>query len=230
MKKTLLAALAALLILPAFAQKKSNAPVIFANEEQTVSVYMINHVGVGYHILQDPDFKPLWPGEWFLNFVNLRIRPVEALQIDLGIDMKFNHFTSKESLFTQNNDRLVRVAPFSSLLEGSYTRTRGGLDVLSFTAPVLVKGCFGDFRVGLGVEGSINLDGNTYMRYSQDRRNISVSEEQARVNRFTFAPMAMAAYGEVGVYFKYYPKSSQLLPAGSANLGQVLTIGVIQDM
>jgi hypothetical protein len=54
-------------------------------------------------------------------------------------------------------------------------------------------------------------------------------ERKAKVNPFSYGLVATASYGVFGVYFKYYPKSSRLLPEGSVDLSYS-TIGIVLGM
>ena len=57
-------------------------------------------------------------------------------------------------------------------------------------------------------------------------RNMTINERKAKVNPFSYGIVATASYGAFGLYFKFYPKSSRLLPDGSVDLSYT-TVGIV---
>ena len=49
---------------------------------------------------------------------------------------------------------------------------------------------------------------------------------KAKVNPFSYGIMATASYGSFGLYFKFYPKSSRILPEGSVDVSYT-TLGIV---
>ena len=228
MKKILMMALAAVFTLPVFAQDDP----LYTSSDNKVTFDMFGHLGFGYNIVSTNDFKPSGGPEFFLNLVYLDLFPTEHLGVKMGVDMDFNGLGSKESAFIQDSNHLIKAVDFASVrLDdlGSLTKTRGGIDVFSLTAPVLLKGRFNKFEIGLGAEASYNIACSTYYTYRLDNRNVQVTESKAKVNPFTYGFMATLSYEEFGLYVKYRPKNVHLLPEGGVDASFV-TVGIVLGM
>lgn len=231
MKKILIIAITALITFPAFAQDYSDDRV-YTSEDGRFAFDLLSHIGYGYNIISSDSFNPSWSGEFFLNLAKGGFYPVENLGFELGIDIKFSDFSSKQAAFMLNSDRLVQAIDFSRLESlgiaptSALERFRSSFDVFSISFPVLAKGIFGDFQLGLGVDASLNVSGNTDYNYRVRNRRYQVSEDDAKLNVFTYGLMAAVSYSDFGIYVKYYPESSKLLPAGSMDLNY-LTIGIV---
>jgi hypothetical protein len=164
-----------------------------------------------------------------MNIVDISLYPTENLGIELGVDFTVNNFGSRESAFIQSKDHLVKAVDFPSVkLDdiGSQTKARGGINVFSFTAPLILKGIFGKFQVGAGAEACYNVSGETYYYFRQDNRRVEVSETKAKVTPFTYDFLAFLTYNDFGIYFKYRPQNAPILPAGGVDLSFV-TVGLV---
>jgi hypothetical protein len=223
MKKVLLAALMALVAVPSFAAPDDDA--LFTSSNGVVQFDMASHIGYGYHFVKSADFKPNWSGEIFFNVLKIGIYPAEVLGIEMNVDCLFNNFNSKTAVFSLDKDKLVHATDFSEVVPSGYEKSRGGLNVFSLSTPVLLKGIFGDFEVGVGAEASFNLVGDVYHRYRKDNVRTRIDESKAKVNPFSYGFVATFSHNDAGIFFKYYPKSSRLLPEGSVDLSY-MTLGI----
>ena len=224
MKKLVLLALTALVAIPVFAQDEESNRV-YTSSSGKAFIELVDHIGYGYHFIQSNDFTPAWSGEWFLNLVKFGIRPADVLGIDLGIDIGMSNFSSTQNAFTQVN-QLIKATSFDLFAEGSLDRKRSGFNVYSLNAPVILKGIFGKFELGAGAVASWNFAGSTTLSYRKDNVRANIEEVKAKINPFTYGFLASATLDDFGVYFKYYPKSSKLLPEGSVDLSY-MTLGLV---
>ncbi len=225
MKKLFFAFLTALLVgVPAFADEEGTT--LYTSSDGKVSFDMLSHIGYGYHFVSSADFKSNWSGEVFFNILKVEVRPAEVLGLNLGLDARFNNFNSKNTVFALgNDDHLIKAFDFGKFVEGSFDKSRGGFNVFTLDTPFLVKGIFGEFQLGVGAFAAFNLSGNTYYYFRQDNKRTEVSETKAKVNTFNYGLLASLSYNDLGVYFRYYPKSSKLLPDGSVDLSY-MTLGI----
>ena len=224
MKKLVMLALAALVAIPVFAQNEEENRVYTASDGKSY-VDIINRIGYGYHFVNSADYTPGWSGEFFMNLIEFGLRPADVLGIELGIDMFWSNFDSKTNAFKQDN-QLIKVTDFSHYVSGSIEKKNSGFDVFGLTAPLVVKGIFGKFELGAGAFANWNITSSTYCRYRQNNVRAQFDEVKAKVNPFTYGFLATVSYDDFGVYFKYYPKSSKLLPEGSVDLSYV-TLGIV---
>ena len=220
MKKILTCALAALLLLPTFAREKE--PVA-SSADGKVTFDVASHVGYGYHFVKSSDFRPAWSGNLFINLVKLGVH-LDDLSLGLGLDFDYKNFTSKESIFLQDGAHKIQTSAFPTM-DGTLKKCRGGIDVFSLTTPLHVQYSIGHIRLGLGAEANFNLTGDTYFRYKVDNKRTLVSESKAAVNPFSYGFFATLGVNDGCFFFKYYPKSSRILPKGSVDLG-FMTLGI----
>lgn len=229
MKRIALLALAAVFALPLFAQEEEEWDnVVYASANDVVRFEMLSSFGYGFHLLNSPDFQSRMSDEYFVNIATLGIHPIDALGIELGIDLVYNSFGSRTHAFMQSPDGLIQSLEFTQLEQGTLDRHYGSFDVLSLNAPLLIKCKAGSFWIGGGAVGSLNCLGRTFYSYRQNYREVSVTERRAKINTFTYGLVATVGYNGFGVYFKYYPKTSRLLPEGSVDFNY-MTIGCVYD-
>lgn len=223
MKKIIMTALVALLAAPCFAQPEEP---VYTSSDGKFTFDIIGHFGAGYHFVESNDFKPFRPSEFFVNMVKFGVYPIENLGLELGVDLQFNTFPSKETAFGVQGDGLIKPVSFSTLgLGDSFDRTRGSFSVFGLGAPVMLKGKFGKFEVGAGAVVSWNISGSTNAYLRKDNRELSYQENKAKVNPFAYGIMAMLGYNGIDVYFKYCPKSVRILPEGSIDMSY-MTMGI----
>jgi hypothetical protein len=229
MKKFALLALAALIALPLSAQDDDELDnVIFSSTNDVVRFEALSHIGYGYHFVNSPDFQSRMSDEYFLNIVSLGIYPADALAIELGLDVALSDFGSRTHAFLQGQNRLIQCEEFSRIEQGTLDRHYGSFTVASVNAPLLLKLRAGSFWIGGGAVGSLNVWGRTYYAYRQRYREVAVTERRAKVNTFTFGLVATLGFDSFGLYFKYYPRTSRLLPDGSVDMNY-MTLGVVLD-
>lgn len=222
----LITALAALLTVTAFADDPDEP--MYTSSDGKFTVDLFSHMGWGYHITSSKDFKPAGAGEFFFNIAKIGLYPAEHLGLELGVDIEGNYFRSKENFFeldSQNKIKAIDIASYMSSLSGGYERARGSFSFLTFNAPVLVKGIFDKFELGVGAEASLNCLGDTYTSYRIGNKQTEIDESGAEINLFSYGLVATIGYDDMSLYFKYYPKGSKVLPDGSVDFSFV-TVGI----
>ena len=152
-------------------------------------------------------------GQFFINLLNLDIRPAEVFGLGLGVDAKFDYFASKKDSFYLDGDKKIQAMPFA---EG-YDKTRSEINVTSLSFPLLAKVYFGDWHVSLGAEADLNLWGHTYNFTKEANVRTRVTERKAKLETFSYGLIAAIQHNDFGIFCKYYPKSSKILPDGSVD-------------
>jgi hypothetical protein len=223
MKKLFFVFLSVIVLLPVAAENRDRA-IVLASSNDKLQVETLSRIGYGFHFVKSSEFKPSAAGEFFFNFVQLDVFPTEFLEIQFGLDCEFNHYTSKSSYFFLDSDRKVQVTDFQEL-DKANSRFRGGVRTFNINAPLMVKGIFGFFQVGVGIEGSLNLAGKAYYNHRVGNTRDTHSEAKAALNLFSFGLVAGATYDDFGFYVKFYPKPSRVLAPGSVDFSY-WTLGV----
>lgn len=223
MKKLVILIVTALLAVPGFAQVEP----VYTSSDGKATFDILGHIGYGYHFTKSDDFKPGWCSDFFLNILKFQLFPTEHLGFELGVDLQVNDFNSKEKAFVQR-DGLIKVADFSTLdtMLGGMDRKHSDITIASLGAPVLVKTKFDKVSLGAGAVASWNIGGGNSYWVEKGNRTVTVDESKAKVNPFSYGFIATASYGTFGVYFKFYPKSSRILPEGSVDLSYS-TVGIV---
>lgn len=242
LKRLLLAVSALCLFIPGYSQDLSDLADVYADgtpvsdDEEISSVlaqskdgkivfYGSSHIGYGFHTMNSSDFLPARSKEVFLNLVKLGIYPAPFLGIELSVDAEHNSFKSNNTFFVIDDNGLVRQIETGEAVPGKVTNPISAFNYVTLNFPLLLKLRFGDLELGGGAEAGFNFAGRTWYRYSSDRRTVGVRDKGARLNSFTYGFVGMLSYEGIALFVKWYPKSSRLLPEGSADL-DYMTFGI----
>lgn len=224
MKKILISALSVLMAVSAYAAGPEEP--VYASESGKFTFDLMSHMGWGYHAVKSNDYSPSGAGEFFFNIVKFGLYPTQNLGIELGGDFEVNYFRSKKAFFGLDSKNLIQAKPFEDYGLGStLERPRGGFTFLTFNFPLMIKGNFDKFQVGVGAEASLNFLGETNISYEIGNTKTQQQQTDAALNLFTYGVIATLGYDDMSLYFKYYPKGSKVLPDGSVDLNYV-TIGI----
>lgn len=222
-------ALMALFSSRAFAQNEDSAFEIVSSDSGVVSLDAASHIGFGYNLLKSNDFTSSFSGEFFVNILNLKVYPTSGFGIEVGIDYKTMGFDSKEDAFFLDNDKKIQVGKISDVISGTPDKFRSRFRSNTFSVPVMLKFEAGTTSIGLGVEGDMNLGGRVKNKYFENDKKVKDIKKGAQFAKYNYNFLATLSFDGTGVYFRYYPKSSPLLPEGSVNVG-FMALGVIFDM
>lgn len=226
MKKLIAVLAAALLAVPAFSQVEDHDLTIAESNDGIVSFEMVDHIGYGFHIVKSDAFEPKGGSNFFVNVFNLNIRPAESFGIGIGVDYNFNTIRSKQAAFFVDDNKLVQAIDFGDVVGSKAEKMKSSIEYSSFSFPVLFKGLFGDFHIGIGAEAVLNFGGHTYTSYREDNSTFEITQRKAKLNTFTYDAMAFISMDELGAFVKYYPKSSKVLAEGSVDYSY-WTIGIV---
>ncbi|MBO4917932.1 MAG: hypothetical protein J5374_08660 [Bacteroidales bacterium] len=221
MKKALMI-LSVLVALP-LSQTLSSAQAVSSFEA-------LSHIGFGYNAVKTSDFNPSASGEFFVNIASLKVYPVEAFGIEIGVDYKTVDFTSKEDAFYLDN-KIVKAMPFKEKFPNidsskkSFSRFRTN----TFSAPVTLNIAAGSVKIGGGAEANYNLPGRVKDKYFVDGKKNKDIDKGAQFNKFNYNFLGYLIYDDTGIYVRYYPKSSRLMPEGGVDVSY-FTIGVVYTM
>ena len=212
----------------AFAQN-DDAFEIASSASGVVSLDAASHIGFGYNLLKSNDFNVSSSEEFFVNILNLKVYPTTGFGIEVGFDYKTMGFDSKENAFFLDNDKKIQAGKVADVISGNPEKFRSRFRSNTFSVPVMLKFEAGTTSIGLGVEGDMNLNGRVKSKYFEDGKKVKDIKKGAQFTKYNYNFLATLSFDGTGVYFRYYPKSSQLLPEGSVNVG-FMAVGVIFDM
>lgn len=226
MKKLFVLALAALFSFNAFAQESD---AVYTSEDGVVTFDVIEHWGYGYHVLKTDAFDASDAGEFFLNVLNLQLQPTSYLSLELGADLRFDHFVSKVDGFELDSNKDVQVFKLADKFGNDIKKARGWMRVGSFSFPALIKVGGEGFKLGAGAEAVVNFSGKANYKYKLDGERHKNKAKGMAMNKFYYDFVGVVCINDWSIYAKYYPKSSTFLPDGSSVKMDYWTIGVGMD-
>ena len=202
---------------------------INSSAQDVVSLDPVSHIGYGYNIVKTSDFNPSASDEFFVNILTLKLNPVDFLGLDIGVDYKTVDFRSRDDAFYLDANKIIHAMPFKEKYNENYTKNFSRFRTNSFSAPVTLNLYAGEFAVGLGAEANFNLTGRVKDKFFVDGKKQKYIEKGAQFNKFNYNFLAYISYADTGIYFRYYPKNSRLMPEGGVDVSY-MTVGVVFGM
>lgn len=211
MKKVLIviAALLAVTISASAQQKVSfskDAKLSFGSK--VFFVEPISYLGYGGHILRNPQTPGLKGGycdEFFVNIMELGIRPTKNIMFALGVDYDLDHYRlDKEHIWGADSNNGTVWS--NSLIMGGVNKVKySRLNVHTFAIPVSfeVRANKGAFRIG--AIGEYNLPAVVKNKGVSSDGTIKNRITGITTNEFTYSFFAALSYGGLGIYGKYSP-------------------------
>lgn len=231
MKKTFII-LSVLMALPTFCFKayaqEENPLVVASSNSGKSSLEVLSHIGFGYNFVRTDDFTPSASGEFFVNIVKLSVYPADAFGIELGVDYKTVDFVSREQAFFMDSEKKVHAQPFKAKYPVNFDENKNfsRLRTNTFSAPLTLNLVAGDAKISVGAEANLNLTGRIKDKYFVDGKKTKNIDKGVPFNRFNYNLLAAVSYNDFGVYFRYYPNNSKLMPEGGLDVSY-MTLGVI---
>ncbi len=247
-----------LLALPVFAQQPARpAPttpttllssVVFTAEDGLLSINLLDHVFVGYSIAESEAFTPHGGGELAINALALNIEPMPAVNLSVGMDCKWQFFSTRDSRFYLDRQKIPQVTiwplddqnqnqegtqaqgegqgktenltqnqepAFTLPDETKIGKQRSSLHTFSLSIPVLATVHVNDyFWLSAGAEANLNMTSWTNFTLETGDVTESSAVSDGQVRPFTFDFIGMVGFKDAAVFFKWYPKTSRIVPDG----------------
>ena len=117
MKKLTAYLVLSLLALPVFAQQPQHSetpsPIlhstVFTAQDGLLSINLMDHVFVGYNIVDADAFTPNGGGELSLNALALNVSPAPSFGFQVGMDCKWQFFSTHDSRFYLDKNKIPQV-------------------------------------------------------------------------------------------------------------------------
>ena len=186
---------------------------------------VLARVGGGGHIMDAPEFPKGYfkstCSEFFFNTVELDICPTRWMSIDLGMDLKWQHFTpASGNIFhlDTNNNIVYDTTPAGA------TEMQSTLQYFSMAAPIALNFRFWLFCFSVGAELVYTPASRVSIKdsYSIGSSEYKVVTRDCNFNKYNWDVFATLYAGTTGVYFRYYPKQP-LVPTAPFDL---MTVGI----
>ena len=259
MKKLTAFLVTGLLALPVFAQQpqqqETPSPIlhstVFTAQDGLLSINLMDHVFFGYNIVDSDAFTPNGGGELSLNALALNVSPAPSFGFQVGMDCKWQCFSTRDSRFFLDKTKVPQVTPYPipvpetpateqeaaqepttpTLPEESMTsKFRGSLHTFSLAIPVLATVHVNDnFWISAGAEANLNMTSWTNFHEEKGDVTETTSVADGQVRPFTFNFMGMVGFRDTALFFKYYPKTSRIVPDGGVEF-DYCSVGVTLSM
>ena len=224
---TLFAMLAFSMMMPAQnVEFSEDADLTFGNEVFVVEP--ISYIGYGYQIKGNYPDVAGYSDEFFINAMELGIRPFKNALIAIGVDYKLDTYRlDKAHLWGAEDGGSIWKRDASSL-PGSSTLKSSKLRVNTFAIPLSFELNAGksSFRIGAAAEYNLPAKVSNKIKTS-DGVNKEVKKGLG-VNEFTYSAFGSISYGGLGVYVRYRP--SFIFEEGSGPHYNNLTVGLVMGL
>ncbi|MBO4416986.1 MAG: hypothetical protein J5801_02555 [Bacteroidales bacterium] len=183
----------------------------------------ISYLGYGYH-LKSKEMAPeqnAFNSEFFVNIMELGIRPAKSFMIALGVDYDLDQYRLDNGHVWGADARIQSLAR-ADLSKKSYSR----LNVHTFAIPLSLEFRAGKSAVRIGAAGEYNLPAVVKTKgVTEDGFTTKVKEKVLDVKQFNYNVFASLSYGGLGVYARYSP--SQIFVGDNAPVVQTFTVGAV---
>ena len=225
MKKTLLTIAAiALSVSMAFAQDDrlsgiENLPdrqseVTDDGEFKKADIDLIQYMGYGVHAVKSDAYtsKGFGSGQFYLNILSAYIRPVSWLSLNVGADVAWDYYGSKNKRF--------ELDPSNNIVSRDMTadEKHSSINTTSFLFPGTIRFYAGDWTFRAGAEAILNVRAgvNAELRNGNTRTYIETSK--ANINRWGYDFVAGLSHDGIGVFVKYMPETVRQFPEPGPSL------------
>ena len=226
---------------------------VFSAQDGLLSINLMDHVFFGYDIVDSEAFTPNGGGELSLNALALNVSPAPSFGLQVGMDCKWQFFSTEDSRFFLDESKIPQVMGYPpkkdtpettpeqgktqaqaseqpatpALPEEMMTsKYRGSLHTFSLAIPVLATVHLNDyFWISAGAEANLNMTSWTNFREESGDVSKTTSVADGQVRPFTFNFLGMVGFRDTAVFFKYYPKTSRIVPDDGV-LFDYCTVGV----
>lgn len=207
-------------------EEKKSASKKAEREYKLFDFQVLARTGYGWHLVDAPEFNKGFKdknGEFFLNTVELDICPTRWMSIDLGLDLKWQDFTTAQtSTFSWNSSDQIVIAPTPA----GYEKVVSTLHTFSLAAPIILDLNLGLVGLSLGAELVYTPASRVILKHSY---TVGTSDHKVTTRecggfpQLSWNAYASLNFGFTGIYFRYYPQQP-LIPTAPFSL---MTVGIV---
>lgn len=184
-------------------------------------VQPVSYLGFGYH-LKSQKMAPAqdaFNSEFFVNIMELGIRPSKSIMIALGVDYDLDQYRlNKNHVWGEDAD--IMNLDMASFARKDYSR----LNVHKFAIPLSVEFRAGKSAFRLGAAGEYNLPAVVKTKgVTQSGASEKEKEKITSIKQFSYSVFGAISYGGFGVYARYTP----MQVFGGNPTTQTFTVGAV---
>ena len=217
-------AMLAVLATPIFAQNRDNDATLVKSEDDMISLVAVDHWGYGYHFVTTDSYTPAEASQVFLNILKLKVYPIKNLGLEVGADIKFDHFLSVQDGFRLDANKKLQAFNLSDEFGSGITKKRGWTHFTSLSIPAVIKLGSESLRIGAGIEGSLNFKNSANYKFKDGGKTQKSKDKGMDVKTFDYNFVGMLTIGNTSIFGKYYP-NGWIVKDGNVNMSY-WTLGV----
>ena len=225
-----------------FAQTKINfnEDADFSIGKGVFSAEPISYVAFGDHNIIQADVvfennKGKALTEFFINLIEMRIRPYDSGMFTLGVDFDWDYYRLRNTYFWQPDASKEKVSIASMEGSGFKRIKKSRLSVRTLSVPIAFEQSFDKFTLRIGAAGEYNFPAISRFK-GESRDGATVKEwkdgdhfsKQIKTKPFTYNIFGSLSFGGIGVYVKYSPVTQ--FEQGYGPQFKSLTFGVISGI
>lgn len=194
-------------------ENQEYSSLIVESEDGMFKLFSCSHIGYGVYSVRSftPEFVPALSGEFFINLLRFGFYPMENLGFELNLDFGHNTIKTTKSAFVLSDKREVVAMANGDIFPIGVKKPRSRVEYFSINLPFLIKYQWEDFSFGAGTEVSLNLGGRVSRKFAMDRLTNTTVEKGVGINLFSYAIVATAAYDDLCLFVKIYPRYAGVL-------------------
>ena len=240
LKITILWAVLMLVASAAFAQNEANRNRLSDIEKMEVKVKkgssvkfdrfgirLFPEIGYGVHLVRSEDFhsQGMDSGQAYIQALDVFYRPFSWGSVHLGAAAGLDWFQTRNTLFVQDDDNNVMVAPLEEKDKEKNAKYRSSVTEWTVMVPATLQFHFGKATLRVGAEALYSFAPRVRLDISKKDFREFTESKGARIQPFSYDFLAAFSYGHFGIFGKFQPASARRFPEPGPTLS-TWTVGV----
>ena len=207
MKKIFVSIIALLAVsfgLSAQQQVKFSEDINVSYGNKVFVVRPVSYLGYGYHLKSQDmrDEQNAFNSEFFVNIMELAVRPASWMSINLGVDYDLDQYRlDKNHLWGAEDNGSVWIRSSENYKGIKYSR----LNVHTFSIPLSLEFAAGKAAFRLGAAGEYNLPATVKNKVVTDEGTSKYKAKGLPTKSLNYSFFGAISYGGLGVYVRYRP-------------------------
>ena len=223
----------------AFAQNEANRNRLSEIEKMEVrakkrsvkfdrfGIRLLPEVGYGTHLIRSEDFHShgMDSGQAYLQALDVFFRPFSWGSIHIGAGAGMDWFKTRTTIFVQDDDRNILVAPLDEEIIDKESKCRSTVMEWTVMVPATLQFHFGRATLRLGAEALYSFKPKVRLDISKKDFREFTESKGGRIQPFSYDFLAAVSFGHFGLFGKYQPASARRFPEPGPTLS-TWTVGV----
>ena len=190
-------------------------------------IRLVPEIGYGAHLVRSEDFRSqgLDSGQAYIQALDVFYRPFSWGSVHLGAAAGLDWFQTRNTLFVQDDDNNVMVAPLEEKDKEKNAKYRSSVTEWTVMVPATLQFHFGKATLRVGAEALYSFAPRVRLDISKKDFLEFTESKGARIQPFSYDFLAAFSYGHFGIFGKFQPASARRFPEPGPTLS-TWTVGV----